>query len=160
MDHSIGTLTPCRLVDIPRSDIEELLNHHPRIARAMWWATLVDEAVLREWLVNMGKRRSDRQMAHLICEIYVRLRSVGRSEDFRLPLTQEQLADTLGITPVHAQRIVATLKQDNLISVEDRAITVPDIGALCAFSGFDPDYLHLENEPKALGALGVSIARA
>lgn len=156
MDHNIGTLTQCDLVDIPRSDIEELLNNYPRIARALWWATLVDEAVLREWLVNMGKRRSDRQMAHLICEVYLRLKSVGRSEDFHLPLTQEQLADTLGITPVHAQRIVATLKQDNLISMAGRAITVPDIHALCAFSGFDPDYLHLKNTTRTLGAFGVN----
>lgn len=145
MDHSIGALTDCQIVDIPRAEIEDVLNHHPKLARAMWWATLVDEAVLREWLVNMGKRRSDRQMAHLICEIYLRLRSVGLAEDFRLPLTQEQLADTLGITPVHAQRVVATLKQEHLIVMEDRAITVPDIGALCAFSDFDSDYLHLND---------------
>ncbi|MBD9529875.1 Crp/Fnr family transcriptional regulator [Paracoccus sp. PAR01] len=143
MDHSIGTLTPCRVVDIARSEIEELLQNHPRIARAMWWATLVDEAVLREWLVNMGKRRADRQMAHLFCELYLRFASIGWAEDFALPMTQEQLADTLGITVVHAQRVIATLRDDGLIDIRDRQIAIPDIRRLMDFAEFDPDYLHL-----------------
>ncbi|MDS9468856.1 Crp/Fnr family transcriptional regulator [Paracoccus sp. MBLB3053] len=143
MDHGIGTLTPCRVVDIPRSEIEELLTDYPNIARAMWWATLVDEAVLREWLVNMGKRRADRQMAHLLCELYLRYASIGWNGDFSLPMTQEQLSDTLGITAVHAQRVVAGLRQDGLIGIEERQITIPDIARLMEFAEFDPDYLHL-----------------
>lgn len=143
MDHSIGTLTPCRVVDIARSEIEDLLHNYPRIARAMWWATLVDEAVLREWLVNMGKRRSDRQMAHLFCELYLRYAAIGWPEEFALPMTQEQLSDLLGITAVHAQRVVAVLREDGLIAIRDRQITIPDIRRLMEFADFNPDYLHL-----------------
>ncbi|MBA4491670.1 Crp/Fnr family transcriptional regulator [Paracoccus sp. S1E-3] len=143
MDHSIGTLTPCTMVDIPRKQIMELLNHHPRIARALRWATLVDEAVLREWLVNMGQRRADRQMAHLFCELFMRFRAVGLADPFLLPLTQEQLADTLGITPVHAQRVLASLRSRNMIALESRAVTIIDFDRLMAFAEFNPDYLHL-----------------
>ncbi|WP_246184981.1 Crp/Fnr family transcriptional regulator [Paracoccus aestuariivivens] len=146
MDHSIGTLTPCRVAYISRSEIEELLFDFPRIARAMWWATLVDEAILREWLVNMGQRRSDRQMAHLLCELYLRYAAIGWPDEFALALTQEQLADTLGITVVHAQRVIAALRQDGLIALRDRQITIPDIARLMEFSEFNPDYLHLPPE--------------
>ncbi|MFD1881154.1 Crp/Fnr family transcriptional regulator [Paracoccus pacificus] len=143
MDHSIGTLTACVMVDIPRKQIKELLEHHSRIARTLRWATLVDEAVLREWLVSMGQRRADKQMAHLFCELFTRFQAVGLAEPFLLPLTQEQLADTLGITPVHAQRVLASLRSRNMIALEGRAITIIDLDRLMAFAEFNPDYLHL-----------------
>lgn len=146
MDHSIGTLTPCRVAHISRPEVEDLLQEYPRIARGMWWSSLVDEAILREWLVNMGQRRSDRQMAHLLCELYLRFAAVGWPEAFSLGLTQEQLADTLGITVVHVQRVITALRQDGLIELRDRQITIPDIAQLMEFSEFDPDYLHLPPE--------------
>lgn len=142
MDHGIATLSDCRIVDIPRSTVDELLGEYPRIARALFWATLVDEAVLREWLVNMGKRRSDRQMAHLLCELHLRLEAVGRDGD-RFEITQEQLADMLGITPVHAQRAVGTLREAGLIDWTSGRLTILDVGRLREFAEFDDDYLHL-----------------
>ncbi|GGL57251.1 transcriptional regulator [Wenxinia marina] len=143
MDHAIGTLTACTIVDIPREAIDEIVEKHPPLTRALWWCTLVDEAVLREWLVNMGRRRADRQLAHFLCEIHLRLEAVGRRDGFHLSLTQEMIADLLGITTVHAQRIMAGLRQDGLIAIEDRKITVPDIEALRDFAEFEDDYLHL-----------------
>ena len=106
MDHSIGTGWGCTIVDIPRSIIEDLTAHEPRITRALWWATLVDEGTLRAWLVNMGQRKADQQMAHLICELFVRLQVVGLANDnsFYFPITQGDLADALGITSVHLNR--------------------------------------------------------
>ena len=147
MDHNIGALTDCRVVDIPRAQIEDLLKNYPKIARALWWATLVDEAILREWLVNLGQRRADKMIGHLICELLTRFAAVDLDHSFSLPLTQEQLGDTLGITQVHTQRVLAEMRDQGLLALENRAIIVPDFERLSRFSGFNPDYLHLNQMP-------------
>ena len=146
MDHSIGTGWGCTVVDIPRATVEELTARHPRITRALWWATLVDEGTLREWLVNMGQRDADRQMAHLVCELLVRLQVVGHaSEDsFEFPITQEDLADTLGITSVHVNRVLQDLRSQGLLEWKSKRLHIPDVERLMAFAEFDPKYLHLK----------------
>lgn len=146
MDHSIGTMTACTLVEIPRATIEELSAKHPQIMRAMWWATLVDEATLRHWLVNIGRRPADQRLAHLLCEFYVRLNAVGVAGDrsYQLPLTQEDIADTLGISTVHVNRVLQRLRAKGLVTLQSRALTIPDYGRLEAFADFDPAYLHLD----------------
>ncbi|MCJ2012445.1 MULTISPECIES: Crp/Fnr family transcriptional regulator [unclassified Methylobacterium] len=145
MDHSIGTGWGCTIVDIPRSTIEDLTAHHPRITRALWWATLVDEGTLRAWLVNMGQCEADRQMAHLICELHVRLRVVGLAgnDSFEFPITQEDLADTLGITNVHVNRVLQDLRAQGLVEWKSKRVRIPDVERLRAFAEFDPKYLHL-----------------
>ncbi|XYD07412.1 Crp/Fnr family transcriptional regulator [Methylobacterium sp. NMS12] len=146
MDHSIGTEWGCTIVDIPRSAIEDLAAHHPRITQALWWATLVDEGTLREWLVNMGQRDADRQMAHLFCELFVRLQVVGlvRENSFELPITQDDLADTLGITGVHVNRVLQDLRGQGLLEWRSKRLHIPDVERLMAFAEFDPKYLHLK----------------
>ncbi|EAQ01533.1 probable transcriptional regulator, Crp/Fnr family protein [Pseudooceanicola batsensis HTCC2597] len=143
MDHSIGTLTDCRLVKISRRTIDDLLDNHPRIRRALFWSTLVDEAILREWLVNMGRRRADQQMAHLFCEVHARLNAVDRMHGALLPLTQEELADILGISSVHAQRVLSGLRKKELVTVQDSRVALPDIRRIREFAQFEGDYLHL-----------------
>ena len=98
MDHSIATLSRCTVVKIPRQRILEL-TERPAIARAFWWAALVDEATLREWLVNIGARPAEQRVAHLLCELLVRLRVVGLADggQYELPLTQKELGDTTGL---------------------------------------------------------------
>ena len=145
MDHSIGTLTECSLVKISRGVIEDLLDNYPRIRRALFWSTLVDEAILREWLVNMGRRRADKQMAHLFCEVHARLTAVNRMHDALMPLTQEELADILGVSTVHAQRVLSELRNQGLVTVQDSRVAVPDIVRLRQFAEFEGDYLHLEH---------------
>jgi CRP-like cAMP-binding protein len=146
MDHSIGTGWGCTLVDIPRPTIEDLTAHHPRITRALWWATLVDEATLREWLVNMGQRKADRQTAHLVCELLVRLQMVGlvTEDSFEFPITQEDLADTLGVTSVHVNRVLQDLRAQGLLEWRSKRLRIPDVERLMAFAEFDPKYLHLK----------------
>lgn len=143
MDHSIGTLVPCRIVDLTPQTIATL-TANPRINRALWWSTLVDEGILREWLVNMGQRSADQQIAHLLCECLFRYRMVGMAEgnSFLLPMTQEELADTTGLTPVHVNRMLRTLREQGLIAVAGKRITVPDVQALADYSGFTANYLH------------------
>ncbi|MCJ2087178.1 Crp/Fnr family transcriptional regulator [Methylobacterium sp. E-005] len=145
MDHSIGTSWGCTIVDIPRSVIEHLTAHHPRITRALWWATLVDEGTLRAWLVNMGQRAADRQMAHLVCELLVRLRVVGLvSEDsFEFPMTQDDLGDALGISSVHVNRVLQDLRGQGLLEWRRKRMRIPNAARLMAFAEFDPKYLHL-----------------
>src|SRR5215207_4764045 len=103
MDHSIGALSRCKVAYIPRERMATLMTEHRRLSRALWWSVLVDEATLREWLVTMGQRPADKRIAHFLCEMLLRSRAVGLTEDdsFELPLTQEELDDSMGLTTVH-----------------------------------------------------------
>ncbi|WP_246697026.1 Crp/Fnr family transcriptional regulator [Methylobacterium planeticum] len=145
MDHSIGTPWGCTAVEIPRATIDDLTAHHPRITRALWWATLADEGTLREWLVNMGQREADKQMAHFFCEMLVRLQIVGcaNADSFNFPISQTDLADTLGISGVHVNRVLQELRAKGLIAWKSKRLHIPDVGRLKAFAEFDPKYLHL-----------------
>jgi CRP-like cAMP-binding protein len=147
MDHSIATLAPCKIAFMPRETIEELTFKHPAINRALWWATLVDEATLREWLVNAGRRPVDKRMAHLFCELLLRLQSVGCTMDdsFEFPLTQEELGDTLGVSTVHVNRVLQQLRGDGLITLKGKRLTIHDVAGLQEFAEFNPNYLHLKN---------------
>lgn len=145
MDHSIATLSPCTMVDIPRPRILGLLDR-PAVARALWWATLVDEATLREWLVNMGRRDAETSIAHLFCEMHLRLRSIGLADggEFRLPITQNELADTVGLSAVHVNRSLQSLQARNLIAWDRGRVKITDIDILYRFCGFNSNYLHLD----------------
>src|SRR3954469_476818 len=125
MDHSIATVTRARVAYIPRGRMEALMER-PAIARAFWWATLVDEAVLRSWIVNVGRRDAYEATGHLMCELYLRLKSVGLTEDhhFELPLTQEEIADALGLTPVHVNRVLQRMRSEGLISFDRGALAI------------------------------------
>jgi CRP-like cAMP-binding protein len=144
MDHTIATLSPCKVVHIPRHQILEL-TERPAIARALWWAALVDEATLREWLVNVGAREAEPRVAHLLCELLLRLRAVGLADggSYELPITQTELADTVGLSDVHVSRVLQRLRAKNLITWSRKKLVIVDVVALNAFSGFDPNYLHL-----------------
>ena len=145
MDHSIGTLSPCRIVDIPRDRVLEM-GQRPDLARALWWATLVDEAILREWLVNLGQRNAEHRIAHLFCEIHLRLKCIGLADGgrFELPITQTELGETLGLSTVHVNRSLQSLRAQDLVLSRGRSVTIPDIDRLRQMSGFNANYLHLE----------------
>ena len=134
MDHTITTLSECLVVDIPRDTILRL-TERPAIARALWWATLVDEGTLREALVNIGQRRAEERMAHFLCEMLLRLDAVGLVVDnsFDLPITQQDLANTLGLSAVHINRIVQRLRSRNFVVMGRRRVTILDPAALKAF---------------------------
>ena len=148
MDHSIGALTSCLVADFPQALLDDLMQTRPRIAKALWWTTLVDEAILREWLVNVSARPSDRKLAHLLCELRLRLEVVGLAtpRGMKLPITQEELGDTLGISSVHVNRVFQQLKQDGLVVTHGREILFPNLARLEKFGEFNPEYLHLKME--------------
>ena len=145
MDHDISTLAPSTVVRVPRARVLEL-TQRPGIARALWWTTLVDEATLRAALVNLGQRSAEERIAHLLCELHMRMLSVGLAEDgkFRLPLTQAELADATGITVVHANRCVQLLRNKSLIVFSAKTLSIVDIDGLRDLAEFNPLYLHLD----------------
>ena len=144
MDHSIVAVTQASVAYISHEDFDQLPVRRPELARALWWATLVDESVLRAWIVNLGRRDAYAGIAHLICELHARLQNVGLVEDdgFELPLTQEVLADALGLTPVHTNRIIQRLRAEKLVTLKSGRLAILDAGGLRRAADFDPDYLH------------------
>lgn len=151
MDHSIATLTETKLAKISRESVAALLER-PAISRALFMATLVDEAVAREWLTNMGQRSAERRLAHFFCEWHLRLKVVGLANggECELPITQTELGDTVGLSTVHVNRSVQSLREQGLITLRSQRLVIPDIDRLQRISGFHPNYLHLaqtQNRP-------------
>lgn len=145
MDHGIGLLGRAEVAAVAPHKMVELMERHPRIARALWAAMLADEAVLREWLVNIGQRDAYEGISHLFYEIWLRMRAVGLAESdrFSLPLTQAELGDTMGLTPVHVNRTLQRLRAEGLITLEHKQLTLRDPERLAEISGFERNYLHL-----------------
>ena len=149
MDHSIGLLGPAQVAFIPGPLMLDTMDQHPRIARALWWATLVDEAVLRAWLVNLGRREPFERVAHLLCELWLRARNVGLvspADRFSLPVTQAELADAMGLTTATVNRVLQRLRAEDLITLAGGELTLLDAERLMQVSGFDASYLHGERE--------------
>ncbi len=156
MDHSIATLTPVTLASISRSVLDDITARHPRITQALWWDTLVTAAIQREWTVNLGQRPATERLGHLLCEIFLRLRSVGLTDgaSCSFPLTQGELGDAMGLTSVHINRTLQELRSTGLIILEGRRLTIPDLAALQQASLFNPNYLHLDHVGSHLDANG------
>jgi CRP-like cAMP-binding protein len=154
MDHSIGSVTPIRVAEISRQALHEVTLNHPRVTQALWWSTLVSEAIQREWTVNLGQRDAIERVGHLLCEIFLRLRMLGLTEgdscDF--PLTQTDLAETVGLSVVHMNRTLQELRNRGLIVLRSKKLIIPDLERLQEVSLFNPNYLHLNGEGKHLDA--------
>ncbi|HEV7713958.1 MAG TPA: Crp/Fnr family transcriptional regulator [Steroidobacteraceae bacterium] len=146
MDHAIGTLSPTHVARLSRDTVLELTERHPRLTRALWWATLVEEAITREWMINVGQRTAFERTAHLMCEVFLRLRAVGLVNEnaCEFPLTQTELADTLALSTVHVNRTLMDMRRTGLISLRDRQLIIHDLAALQDAASFNPGYLHLE----------------
>jgi CRP-like cAMP-binding protein len=149
MDHGIVALTACRVAYVDSRAIDRLTAESSRIARALWWSTLVDEGVLRSWIVNNGRRDAYARIAHLLCELHARMKMVGLVEDHHLdlPLTQEDIADATSMTSVHANRILQRLRARGLIELKSHVLTINDLPGLQRAAGFDSTYLHLKRRP-------------
>ena len=145
-DHNLQALNHVEVALIPVEAIEELAFARPGIGRSMWYETLVDASIFREWTLNVGRRDARTRAAHLLCEFALRLEAAGLGErcNYRLPMTQEQLADALGLTSVHTNRVLMALGQEGLISRSQRAVQIADWHKLAAVGDFDPAYLHME----------------
>jgi len=147
MDHGMAARTACRITELSEEHIL-MLTSRPALARALWWSELVNASILREWLVNMGRRTPSVRVAHILCELLVRLQVVGEatSDSFRLELSQAELGDTVGLTTVSVNRALQKLRNAGLILQTNREIAIPDVTALKAFADFDPSYLHFRKD--------------
>lgn len=145
-DHSVQALTRSEVATVPISAILALIDSHPRIARALWIDTLVDASIYREWVMNVGRRQAPQRIGHLLCEFARRLEAagLGTTSGYRLPMTQEQLADATGLTTVHVNRTLKLLEGQNLILRHKRFVEIPDWQRLREMSGFNELYLHLD----------------
>jgi CRP-like cAMP-binding protein len=145
MDHAIGTLTPTTVAMIPGKVIEDLLTKPVGLAKALWWGTLTDLGVLRERIVDHGRRDAYERIAHLLYELLVRYRMVGLAQDdsFDFPMTQIDLADATGLTPVHVNRVLQRMREEQLIHLRRKALKVVAPDRLKEIAGFSANYLHL-----------------
>jgi len=150
MDHGIIALSACRVLFADHSRLRKITETAPHLTRLLWLDTLVDGAIHREWIVAMGRRSKISHLAHLICELYVRLKVVNRTTglSFRLPLTQAELADVLGLSVVHMSRIVGDLRKLGAVTWADQSLTIIDWGRLQQIAEFDPTYLNMVRDSR------------
>ena len=154
MDHSIGAITRLKVAMITPDEMTRLTHERPRVTQALWWHELVTTAIQREWTLNLGQRTAYERLGHLLVELYLRLRTVGLASHGRcdFPLTQNDLGDATGLTPVHVNRTLQELRRDGLIELERRHLHILDIERLKSVSMFNPNYLHLDHEGRHLDA--------
>ncbi|MEO5773104.1 MAG: Crp/Fnr family transcriptional regulator [Sphingomicrobium sp.] len=148
LDHDLIALTRCTLALVPHEKLREISERFPHLTRVYWFATNLDAAIHREWAVSLGRRSALSAMAHIFIELFIRLEIIGRTRgpSFDLPLTQERLADCLGMTAVHANRTLQELRAQELIRLQGKVLTILDRPGLEAVAEFNPDYLYLERK--------------
>lgn len=146
MDHSLATVTRATVAFIPHGALRDLTACFPGIAALFWRDTLIDAAIFREWMIGMGRRSAYERIAHLLCEMYLKLEAVGLAGEHRcaFPISQTDMADALGLTNVHVNRTLKALRGDGLITLHNHTLVVDRWNELVAAGEFDPKYLHLE----------------
>jgi CRP-like cAMP-binding protein len=154
-DHSVQALTTAQVVLLPREAVIALAAARPNVALAMWHETLIEASIMREWTANIGRRPAQVRLAHLLCELLLRLRSAGQSEaqTYEIPMTQEQLGDCTGMTAIHLNRMLMQLERAGAIARRGRSVKVLDWNRLTQMGDFDPAYLHDLGTARDLGQL-------
>jgi CRP-like cAMP-binding protein len=144
IDHSISAITPVKYARLSPREFEELSDGHPRLLRALWWESLVTDSIQREWLVSIGQRDALQSIAHLVCELFLRLKTVGLcdGDTCDLPLTQIDIADALGMTQPHVSRTITELNKTGVATLKRGRLEVKDMGKLKQLALFNPNYLH------------------
>jgi CRP-like cAMP-binding protein len=145
IDHSIGTISASTIAHLSHDALTSIMADFPNLGRALWWSTMVDQATPREWVLNVGQRSGYERTAHLLCEVFFRLHAVGLTtgESCDFPLTQQELADTVALSPVHVNRILGELRNAHLIVLRDKRLTILDPVGLRNAGTFDDHYLQL-----------------
>jgi len=155
LDHDIVTVGPVRVGYVPHARIEDLMERQPHLARILWFSTLLDAAIHREWILKLEQLTAARRVAHVFAELWHRLDLVGlgRRDGLRTPLTQSDLADMCGTTAIHMNRALAQLKKAGVAEFRRGTLYVDDRRALEAFGEFDPAYLYGEGDLRVRGEL-------
>jgi CRP-like cAMP-binding protein len=150
LDHDVVTLSQSRIAVVPHDRLRKITESFPHLTRVYWFSTNMDAAIHREWTVSLGRRSALQRMAHLFCELLIRLEIVGltHGDSYDFPLTQLELSECLGLTPVHINRTLQELRRRELIRLESRRVTILDLDELKAVAEFDPSYLYLEKRAR------------
>ncbi|KQX26344.1 Crp/Fnr family transcriptional regulator [Sphingomonas sp. Root50] len=150
LDHGILALTDCRIAWTKHSAIVTAIEQFPHLGRLLWFSTNLDAAIHRAWTVSLGRRDAAARLAHLLCELQVRLEVVGLADatGYPLALTQNDLANCLGLTSVHVNRVLRELRERRLVTFRGGHVTIADPAGLNALADFSPDYLFLEKRPR------------
>ena len=144
LDHNIDAVGRVRVGYISHSSLARVMQEKPHLARIFWFSTLLDGAMHREWIMTLEQLTTPRRIAHIFAEIWRRLQLVGlaAADGFATPLTQADLAEMCGATPIHANRAIRDLRNLNIAHFDRGQVTIPDQAALEAYAGFTPDYLY------------------
>lgn len=150
MDHSVAAISDCRAAFVPHTAIIQLAERSPHLGRLFWMSTTIDAAIQRAWIGNLGRRSAVMHLAHLICEMYLRLEAVGLAGGncMGFPVTQAEMSDILGLSSVHVNRVAQELRRTGLITWARGEVTILDFDRLADFAEFDPTYLNLMHEPR------------
>jgi CRP-like cAMP-binding protein len=156
IDHTITTLGPAVLAFVPHVALKQVLDESSALAQAFWRETLIQAAIFQEWIVNLGRRDAAARLAHVVCELAVRLQSVGLARDFSfaMPWTQMDVADACGISNVHANRIIQELRHLGLVEWDSRRLKIRNWSALMRLGDFNDDYLQYQ----AIAGEGTAVA--
>nr|WP_232307220.1 Crp/Fnr family transcriptional regulator [Sphingomonas sp. Y57] len=150
LDHGILALTACRIGWVSHEALALVVERFPHLGRLLWFSTNLDAAIHRAWTVSLGRRDATTRLAHLLCELQVRLEIVGLADmtGYPLALTQSDLANCLGLTSVHVNRVLRDLRERGLVTFRGGHVTIADPVGLCDFAEFSPDYLFIEKRPR------------
>jgi CRP-like cAMP-binding protein len=150
LDHGILSLTPCKVVLVPHEELTRITEEFPHLTRIYWFSTNLDACIHREWEVSLGRRSGLARTAHLFCELRVRLGIVGLADDsgYDLQLTQAELGECLGLTPVHVNRMLRELRERGLVEFRGKRVAILDYEGLKQVADFDPAYLYLDRRAR------------
>ena len=148
LDHDIATLSECQVAYAPHDKLTEIIERLPHLGRMLWFSTLLDAALHREWIFRLGRLDAVGRVAHMLCETYARLDMVDLVENgtFAWPLTQQDLGEACGLTSVHVNRTLRVLREAGMVEVSDRTVTILDFDRLASTGEFQPDYLYPDDE--------------
>lgn len=146
LDHDVATITACKIACVTHVVLDKIVANHPNLAKMLWFSTLLDAAMHREWIFRLGRLDAIARVGHFFCEIEAKLRAVGRSDGttFRLALTQADLGEACGMTPVHMNRMLRELKARGLMEMRRGTVVMIDKPALMRLCEFDQSYLFIE----------------
>lgn len=148
LDHALLALTPCTIARASHARLREITETMPHLTRVMWFSTNVDAAIHREWEVSLGRRSAIQRAAHLFCELQVRLGVVGLADanSYALEISQAELAECLGLTAVHVNRVLRDLRERGLVEFRGGRVSLHDFPGLRRLAEFDPGYLYLQQQ--------------
>ena len=150
LDHDLEAVSDCSLALFKHEALRDIIDRHPHLGRVMWLSTVVDAAIHREWMLTFGRRSAAGRLAHLFCELQVRLTAAGLAEHgkYDLPLNQTELADLVGLTAVHTNRVLRKFREDGLLTLKSKVVEIQDWDGLVALAEFDPFYLSMNQRPR------------